>query len=231
MYRMPTIVITMIVLLGCQSDRPMDSVDQILDRYVQASGGQDAIEQITTRMVQGRWIDDRPYRGKAITSPFTLWADEDGRWRYESGYESYGVDSMGGWWLEKGYVRDDSTQNRSKIAFLFVPQSVLRIDRFFQNRKLGTNTFINDKSATSVSTDRDDTYYALWFDDSSGMLIRMGNYWTLSDYQSMDGVQIPTLIDQSRKGGHTVLEVKTVMHNQEISDSLLRRPEVDMRSS
>ncbi len=227
-----SIIITTMVLLGCQQDRSMepidvnDPVDQILDRFIQASGGREAIAQVTTRIVKGIWKDDRPYRGKAITSPFTVWAHKDGRWRYESEYEVYGVDSIGGWWLEKGYVRDDSAQIRSKSAFLFVPQSPLHIDRWFQDRKLGTATLINGRSAKSIKTDRDDTYYALWIDDSSGTVIRIGSYWTLSDYQRFDGIQFPMRIEQSRKGGSIVLDVESVIQNQVIPDALLRRPEV-----
>lgn len=228
MYQSSKIVIALMVLVGCQQDRSIEPVDQILDRFVEVSGGKEAIESITTRIVEGTWQDDRPYRGDEKTSPFTLWAHKDGRWRYDSEYESYGVDSIGGWWMEKGLVREDSTQLRSRIAFIFVPQSVLSIADYFDIRGIGKISDIGDRPATSLKTDRDETYYALWFDNKSGTLVQIGNYWMLKDYLLIDGLHIPQLVEESRKGGRIVLEVKSVIHNQDIPDSQLRRPQVVM---
>jgi hypothetical protein len=80
--------------------------------------------------------------------------------------------------------------------------------------------------ATRLETNQDPSYHALWFDDSSGLLIGVGHYWMLKDYTAFDGVQIPQVIELSRKGGTIIFKVDSVEHNRLIPNTFLERPTV-----
>ena len=62
--------IIVFLLLGSALDAP--GPDRILERYVQAVGGRAALERLESRIVTGRQIDDRPYRGPVEITPLVL---------------------------------------------------------------------------------------------------------------------------------------------------------------
>jgi len=225
-----TLVLSML-LWGCQAGDEVpraepgsDPVQAILKTYIQSLGGQTAVASENTRIIQGTWVDDRPYFGEPRRSAFTVWAHSDGRWRYASDYESFGVDSLGGWWLEKGYIRPDSFQKRSNFAYLFLPQSALNIETYFDLKSDVRKSVQENRQLLGVTTDRDTTYYTLWFDEESGELARIGYFWSLRDYRETAGIRFPTQIEISRKGGANRFEIDTLIMNQPLPDSLLSRP-------
>ncbi len=215
-----------LLLASCVTEKPEDPnlVDLTLQRYLKVSGSTDALSAIETRMIKGVWKDDRPYRGDPVFSEFTLVANADGRWRYNSEYEVYGVDTAGGWWMEEGYIRQDPSHEKSKLEFLVLPQSQLNIDGYFKDLRFGRKGKLNNHAMTGLFSDQDTTYFSLWFDEHSGYLAGIGHYWTLMDYRDVDGIRFPHRIEMSRKGGVTSLQIDTIIHNHTFSDSLLDRP-------
>ena len=68
-----------------------------------------------------------------------------------------------------------------------------------------------------VHSDLDSTHNALSFDVKSGLLVQIGWFWTLEDYQESDGVKVPTRVAESRKGGSTTWIFGDVTHNTPVA--------------
>ena len=62
--------------LASADDLP--TLEQILDRYIEALGGRDKIAKLETRAITGKQIDDRPYVGEPVTTELEAWADNAG---------------------------------------------------------------------------------------------------------------------------------------------------------
>ena len=83
---------------------------------------------------------------------------------------------------------------------------------------------MNYRLMDGLYNDRDLTYYALWFDRETGLLNQIGYHWNVKDYRPVDGVLVPHLIEEGRKGGVIRYQAEEIIHNVEIPDSLLKRP-------
>ena len=146
-----TLIILIIISLVCFScfseekvGNTLPTENELLNRHLDAIGGEAAVAKIQSRIIKGSWIDDRPKTGQKIVVPFTVWANRDGQWLFKSSLESYGFDDSGGWRLDSSGVIVDSYQERSKLGFVFDPVGILNLDRYFLDRK----TF----KASSLST-------------------------------------------------------------------------------
>lgn len=204
-------------------------VDTILDRYIRAIGGREAIEKINTRICIGRIITDLKSRQEPIYEDhhfeayakipdlyYTVEYSDAGR--FYSGY-----DGTTGWSKDRCGIKRDDYYAKSKLAFLLNPQNALKIKEYFPNLVLKGKKQVGGKTAFHlISTDRDETYYGLYFDVDTGLLIRIGCYLDLGDYREVDGVLFPYRISTSRKGGSTTYIFKEVIHNQPIEDYMFK---------
>ncbi len=197
---------------------------EIIKRYITAIGGHDTISNFKTRLIKGRLIDNRPYMGEPSEMLFRVYADSQGNWRFSSPTENYGYDQAGGWRQDSTGVVADPGQNRAKLGYVFDPASPLKMDRYFKKLRYGAKMTMNYRDVTAVYTDRDSTYYALWFDDESGLLNQIGYHWNLKDYREVDGVLIPFVVEQGRKGGSITLYFESVEHNIERLPEDIKRP-------
>ena len=68
-------------------------------------------------------------------------------------------------------------------------------------------------------------HYTLHFSTKTGLLVAIGHYWSIEDYREIDGCLVPHRITASRKGGSTVYELETIVHNTESPDSEFAMPE------
>mgnify|MGYP006865009216 CR=1 FL=1 len=222
-----TLITVTYLFIACSSEsmennQPIEP-KALVKNYMDAIGGDIAIKQFHTRIISGQWTDDRPYRGDPVKVPFTVWANDNGYWRFTSTLESYGYDDQGGWRLDSTGLTHDPFQERSKLGFVFDPTSILNLDRYFLNRHLGEQMSLNYRQVTGVRTDRDSTYYTLWFDNETHLLNHIGYHWNLKNYKKVDGVKIPHLIEAGRKGGAILFQMDTIHHNIPIPDSILFR--------
>lgn len=211
------------------ADEALPSADTVIARYIDALGGRSAIEKLHTRTCTGREIDERPYRGPVTETPCEMYAETTGKWamvQHESeGHRQEGFDGRIGWRpAAEGYTRDDD-QGRRKIAWLLNPQGPLLIPTYFPDLVVTAKKWMNERLVYELRGDRKDAHFALYFDAQTGLLARIGYYWDISDYRSVDGVLIPHRIVRSRKGGSTTLVIDSVKHNLPIDPERFAMPE------
>jgi caffeoyl-CoA O-methyltransferase len=209
--------------------RERPTLDKILERYIEALGGREALEKLNTRICRGQFIDDRPYTGPLKTFPFEAYSKIPDRWLIiqHHGEKMYkeGFDGEACWRLDdKGLVRDDD-RARSKIAFILNPQNALHIQNYFPRLILEGEKAVEGRLTYVVRNQRKNEHFNLYFDAESGLLARIGYYWELKDYREVDGVKFPFRVDMSRKGGLNTYSFDSVEHNVPIDDERFAVPE------
>jgi hypothetical protein len=205
-------------------------IETIIERYIEAVGGREAITALSTRITTGRVIDDRPYRGPVVTEPFVCHVQVPDRWALTvadgDAARREGFDGQSAWRADADSVRSDQRARRSKLAWVMNPQGPLRLRQYFGELELTGSERVGGRLVYVVETDRKHAHYSLRFDAASGLLVQIGYYWTLEDYREVDGVLVPFRIAMSRKGGSTTYVVDRLEHGAAIDESLLAAPAV-----
>ncbi len=195
-------MITIIFVIGCGSafaDKTKTTVENVLGGYIKALGGRTALETLSIRICEGRFIDDRPYRGPVSDTPCLV--------RAKAG-RACEVVMNGNARVEGSSI----TGERHKLSWLLDPQGPLTLTSDFPNLRYEGNVLVDGKSAHKLVSDRDPDHYALYFDVASGLLVRIGHYLTIGDYHEVDGVMVPHRITNSRKGGSNTWMFERIHH-------------------
>lgn len=206
----------------------LPTVDQVLERYIEAVGGREVLEKLRTCISVGRQVDDRPYRGPVEVIPLAAYSKTPDKWLmaldYSEGARLEAFDGKIGWRHDADGVARDDDLGRSKVAWLLNPQGPLRIRDYFGQMVLTGRVLIGERSAYVVETARETTHYSLCFDAETGLLIRIGYYWHLEDYRDVDGVKLPFRVVRGRKGGSTSYVFDKIEHNGEVDDARFAMP-------
>jgi hypothetical protein len=217
------------LILGLAGVRPAaagdePTLEQILERYVEALGGREALSKLETRVISGRQIDDRPYQGPPVEAKLTAWADTTGAWTMildePEGEYREGFDGEKSWVQKPGALVQVQDHQNIKLAFLFNPQGPLRIAEYFPNLRLTGTWEYDGVQYYKVENDLKFAYYTLYFEVETGMLTRIGYHWWLEGFRPLDGVLVPAKVVRGRKGGSTNLYFDTVTHGAAVGDHL-----------
>jgi hypothetical protein len=205
-------------------EEELPTLGQILQRYVEAVGGREAIAALESRIIVGREIDDRPYQGPPVESSLRVWADAGGDWtmslKKEDGEWLEGS-AEGKIWVKKpGGNTTGGEYKNTKLAFLFNPQGPLMVEKYFPNLRLTGTWDYDGIQFYKVENDLKFEYYTLYFEVETGLLSRIGYHWKLEGFHAVDGVLVATKVVQGRKGGSTNLYFDEVTHNAEVHEYL-----------
>ena len=232
------LLVAIAAVTGVGGDRQdtLPTADRVIERYIAALGGRDAIEKFTTRVCTGRVTTDLTSREIHLLEMHTFEAYTKIPRGFllvtytDAGVERMGFDGEVGWFKDKCGVGEHEWAGRDKLAWLLNPQSALRIAEYFPDLTVTGREQLG-RGATYVveSAVRRRAHYALHFDVESGLLVRIGYYWDLQDYREVDGIKFPFRISASRKGGSTTYEFHEVKHNVPVDDSLFAMPTVSGR--
>jgi hypothetical protein len=208
------------------------TVEMVLKRYIDAAGGREALERLSTRLSTGIMITDLTSRQEPILEKYWFTAHAKSPSCYlleiwtDHGIEKTGFDGTAGWKQDKCGAQPDESAERSKLAYFLNPQGPLYIPDYFPGLKYAGREMLAGKQADVLEpAGRPAAHYRLYFDVTSGLLARIGYYWDIQDYRRVDGVLLPHRISASRKGGSTTWEFNEIRHNIEISDSIFTMPE------
>ncbi len=222
-------LVALVAAPGAAAQHALPTVNRLLARYVEAAGGREAIERLKTRVIHGLLVEDVPSRAPATTTRFEARARVPGmwllEWRFPGRTDRSGADGTTGWQVRNDTVVRSDELVRSKEAFVFDPQAPLRIGEYFRDLVVAGTVRIGGREAYQVTTDRRDAHFALYFDVETGLLIRIGYFWDLTDYREVDGVKIPFRISASRKGGSDTWVIETIAHNVPIDASRFAMPD------
>lgn len=202
-------------------------LERILERYIQALGGRDAISKLKTRTCAGRFVDDLSWTDPPVQAyPLEALAKVPDKWvttlRVSKGIEQNGFDGRIGWKQNPDRIQRDGRMSRSWLGYLLNPQGPLFIQEYFPGMTLEKKDRLSGRSVYAV---KNETENILYFDVETGLLNWIGNAWELRDYREVDGIRFPFRVATSRKGGESYFAFDTVEHNIPVDDARFAIPE------
>lgn len=223
-----TVVVAPTQALAGEPGDPLPSADWIVERYIEALGGREALESVKTKVFSGRFIDDRPYRGPVVVVPFEATSSSSGKWvmthDWADGAESEGFDGEDWWDIRPGEIEREPGMKRSKMAFHLDARGPLRIGDYFRDMRVVGVRWMNERRVYAVETDRDPTYYTLYFDMESGLLSAIGYHNEIGDYRDVGGVLVPFRFVFGRKGGSNTYDLDEVRLNAPVDVEAFAAP-------
>ncbi len=206
----------------------LPALQEVLDRYVEAVGGGDAIAKLTTRVMTGKLVTDLPTRQPPVheSNGFTIYAKVPGKFLYvqQSAAATHrdGFDGETCWRQAGAEISLDARYDR-RFAWFIDPQNALRMWEYFPEMRVVGERTLEGRLAYRVDID-DDESHGLYFDAETGLLLRLGYNRELSDYREVAGVLVPFSMAISRKGGSSTYVFERIEHNVPIDDARFEPP-------
>jgi hypothetical protein len=214
------------------------TVDQVLDKYIQAIGGKAAVEKVTSRTYKGFF--DIPAMG--VSAPLEAYSQAPNK-RYETvSITGFGLIQLG-FDGSKGWAQDPQTGMRD-ISGLELVSLKRRVD-FYRELKLKEQynkmTVVGKEKVGSgeayvveaVPTEGDPEKF--YFDTQTGLLIRndtmeegpqgkvpVQSY--LEDYKEVDGVKIPFTTRQVSPVVNITVRLTEIKQNVPIDETKFNKP-------
>ncbi|MBU0692415.1 hypothetical protein KKH18_11470 [bacterium] len=211
---------------------PVMSVQQVLEQYVNAVGGEEAISKLTSRTMKGILTNDLRDRQEPLFEEYPIEAYSKLPnlrlfiEKREGGVEEAGFDGSVFWEKTPQETLTREAETNLKMAWVQNPQNALRFQDYFPNLSYGGTADLRGRTCHKlIPEELDPLYYTLYFDVNTGLLVSLGWYWELHDWKAVDGVLVPHEIVADRKGGSTTHLFTEVIHNQELDDSMFAIPD------
>ena len=213
------------------------TVDQILDKYVQAIGGTAAWEKIKTRVIKGSRIG-----ADEVLVPEEVYQKSPNKLLQINSYPqivfSNGFNGASGWgYSSTGGVQQLSEEILNQLKSQAVFDKEIAIKSLYKDLRVSGQEKIGDHDAwVIVATPATGSPEKLYFDAVSGLLLRryfesktvLGRLplqTDYDDYRDVDGVKLPFMIRwylPGRSWGRKVAEIK---QNVDIDDSKFELPQ------
>ena len=214
----------------------LPSADQILDKYLAAIGGADALHKIKTRVQKGT-VDTG---GEQY--PIEIYSEAPEK-RLSTSHPSFGesvtaFNGQSGWLTTPRGVHPMNPSERQSAridAQMYFP---IQIHELYQEFKVlpgesidGHATFLVTAKGASTPPLR------LFFDQQSGLLLRMIRYTETplgrnpleldyADYRDTNGVKIPSQWTLTRPSGSFTIRINSVQQNVPIDEKLFVMPTI-----
>jgi len=216
------------------------SVDQILDHYVQAAGGKDAIEKVTSRDMKGTLENS----DDGTTSPAEVFAKAPDKYIAVVDIGEGGP-MLECWVGDKGWGKDPDSglhdMGKSDAAFAKRDYNFYRETRLkemFPKMAYTGKTKVDDRDAYIVeATAADGASEKLYFDAESGLLVRRDFervtiddgivMWEVDydDYKDVDGVKLPSTVRRKTPDFALTYRFTEIKQNVPIDDAKFSKPE------
>ena len=215
----------------------LPTADQIIDKYIQAVGGAEAVDKVTSRVQKGTInIGGRQFpvdivskapnkRVSAVHTP--------------GGDSLTAIDGRAGWVGSPGGrpPRDMDPQEVDAFSFdatLHMPTELKKMFTQFRVRpaadKIGGHDVVQ-----VIGVNQGKPPMRLFFDKESGLLVRIIRYADsplgrnptqvdYSDYRAQDGVKLPSQWTVARPQGRFTIQVSEVQQNVPVDDSKFAKP-------
>lgn len=215
---------------------PPPTADQILDKYLAAVGGADALMKITTRVEKGNIVAGENHipteiYAKAPNMRLSVTHNQNG--------ESYtAFDGTAGWMTQRQGPAPMSAAESSN----YMVDSDFDLPLDLQQKKLyktfrpGRPEKIGDKEYYVLQARQQGLpNLKLYFDEQTGLLARLVRYTDVglglmpvqidySDYRDADGIKIPFRWTLARVSNRFTTQIDSVQQNVPIEDSKFARP-------
>jgi hypothetical protein len=216
------------------------SVDQILDRYVQAVGGKDALEKVTSRSMKGTLENS----DDGTTSPAEIFTKAPNKYLAVVNLGD-GGEMLEGWNGETGWGKDPDSglhdiskaeQVAAKRDYDFYRES--RLKELFPKMALSGKTKVDDRDAYIIeATSPDGATEKLYFDAESGLLVRRDfERVTIDDgivlyevdyddYKDVDGLKLPSTVRRKTPDYTLTYRFTEIKQNVPVEDAKFNKPE------
>jgi len=216
-------------------DTSMPTVDQILDRYVQALGGREALEKFTSRVSKGSRIG-----ADGVLVPEEVYQKAPNKLlvitRYPDDARTTRFNGQRAWSGGKDQLDEVTGEELGELAREGTFNKEVSLKEMYSSLSLAGRATVGDKEAYVIEArSRAGNPEKLYFDTQTGLLVRryresktvLGPYplqTDFEDYQLVDGFKLPLTIRWSMPGrvwGRRIAEVK---HNVAIEDGQFNPP-------
>ncbi len=227
-------------LLAAPQGAAAPGVDQILDHYVQAVGGKDAIEKVTSRTMKGTLENS----DDGTTSPTQVFAKAPNKYLAvvelgEAGQMQDCFNGDTGWGKDPDSGLHDmnkSDQTAAKRDYAFYRET--RLKELFPKMAMSGKIKVDDRDAYIVeATAADGSIEKLYFDVQSGLLVRRDfervtvddgivlyevDY---DDYKDVDGLKLPSTVRRKTPDYTLTYRFSEIKQNVPIEDAKFNKPE------
>lgn len=216
---------------GAETSRSQPAVDEVLENYVKALGGREAIAKINSRVMKGKYEGVKLGDKGEIES---YWKGPDkSLFALEVLGRGSGVQGFDG---TTGFSQDPRNGFREMNANAVVhwkrnndPQLPIKMKEYFTKLTFTGKQSIGGKDANCLELTAPVPTPDTWcFDSKSGLLLsrsfepnaEIGKIEFLyEDYRDVDGVKLPFLVRQINRIGMTTYKYEKVVYNVSIEDS------------
>lgn len=218
---------------GTPASRP--SADPILDKYVKALGGAEAIQKVSSRVEKGNLITAR---GQLPVEVFAKAPDKRITIVHQpNGDNMTAYDGHAGWLGAAGRpAREMSNQENDAVRLDADFHFATDLKQMFTQFRVGRPEKIGDRQTTQIIAIRQGALpVRLFFDDETGLLLRLVRYAETplgrnpteidyADYRDAGGVKIPYRWTIARPNGRFTIQVDQVQQNVTIDDAKFAKP-------
>jgi hypothetical protein len=213
----------------------LPTVEQILDDYLRAAGGREALAKITTRVFKGSRVG-----ADGVLVPEEVWQKAPNKLLVTTSYPQMvlrrGFDGATGWARDGQGGSDIGKEESAELAREAEFYRELRLREMYAGMSVEGRAAVGEREAyVVVATTREGASEKLFFDTQTGLLVRkyreinlaLGAFPTQTDYEDyreVDGVRVPFAVRWSIPGrtwGRKITEVKT---NVAIEDAAFSPP-------
>jgi hypothetical protein len=216
------------------------SVDQILDHYVQAVGGKESLEKVTSRAMKGTLENS----DDGTTSPAQVFTKAPNKYLTVVNL-SDGGEILEGWNGETGWGKDPDSglhetgkaeQVAAKRDYDFYRET--RLKELFPKMALTGKTKVDDRDAYIVeATSADGATEKLYFDVETGLLVRRDfERVTIDDgivlyevdyddYKDVDGLKLPWTVRRKTPDYTLTYRFTEIKQNVPVEDAKFNKPE------
>ena len=223
---------------GAKTTTAEPTVDQILDKYIQATGGRQAVEKITSRVTKGTVeLSTMGLKGeiesyaKAPNKTLTI-INLSGLGEFREGYDgkiAWSQNPMMGLREKSGDELTAIAQTADIHAQIKTRQLYSKLE-FKGKEKVGTR-----ETYVILATPAVGAPVKMYFDTQTGLMARtdmdfetpQGQFHlesTMDDYREVDGVKIAFLARQKTSVADFVIKLTEVKHNVAIDDAKFNKP-------
>jgi hypothetical protein len=214
------------------------TVDQILDRYVEATGGRQAYEKITSRVAKGTF----ELSSMGLKGEFEVYAKAPNktlRIQRLSGVGEIldGYDGKIGWAQNPMVgLREKSGAELAAIARSSDIHGPIKTRQLYSKLEFkGKEKVGNRETYAILATPAEGAPVKMYFDTQTGLLARTDTEFespegrfhvetTMDDYREVDGVKMPFTIRQESSVSSAVIRLTEVKHNVAIDDAKFNKP-------
>lgn len=216
------------------------TVDAIVEKYVAAVGGAEAIRKVTSRVMKGKILAGG---NESAIDLITKAPNKRISISHSANSQSYtAFDGSAGWMGNTGRPAREMSAAESGAAGLDAEFSLaLRLKEIFPQLRRGRPEEIGGVECETLNgTAPGRPPVRLYFDKSGGLLVRMVRYAETplgrnptqvdyADYRDAGGVKIPFRWTLSRPNGRFTIQLSDVQTNVAVDDARFTKPSGDVK--